>query len=516
MNFLQNHKWVYFSIFCLFIVAFAPVISYRYFPTVDGPAHLYNAKIIREILFGNSDFYSQYFVLNEEWIPNWSGHFIAVTVGLFLPLWAIEKVLILIIIAGLPLSILMLLRSLKIEISWNFLILLPFTYTLPLYLGFFNFMLAIPLSLVALSWIISWNKRKSKVSWILTSVLITTVYFSHLMVFGILFIISAIYILWTFRIESWNLENGKLLLQKFLSFFPRFILAIGFYSGRSIDGYKGASERLSLENLWKNLGEASSLVGLNAPIETPFTKLFLLGIVFLVVLVLFFRINTRSFRLTSDFILIAAFLFLILYFFIPDGIASGGFIAIRLQLFFLLFLVIWLVAQKMSLSISILTGLLGVIVSLSTLNYRLDVAKELDSDARQMIAISENIGSETVLLPLNYSTNWLHTNLSNYIGANRNVIVLDNYEAVFNVFPIKWRESKRPDDKVGNFAQSLNPEITIENYEKLTGVKIDHLSRWSFVNHEPDSLSSVTDSEINRLYEFGGNVEKIELFNRRK
>ncbi|MBK8416653.1 MAG: hypothetical protein IPL22_20360 [Bacteroidetes bacterium] len=45
------------------------------FLTVDGPAHLYNATIIREMLTGDQSLYALFFKFNEQLVPNWSGHF---------------------------------------------------------------------------------------------------------------------------------------------------------------------------------------------------------------------------------------------------------------------------------------------------------------------------------------------------------------------------------------------------------------------------------------------------------
>ena len=52
-----------------------PIWAFRYLPTQDGPSHLDNAQILKEL--GNStDAYTAYFEIRAELIPNWTSHLI--------------------------------------------------------------------------------------------------------------------------------------------------------------------------------------------------------------------------------------------------------------------------------------------------------------------------------------------------------------------------------------------------------------------------------------------------------
>ena len=64
---------------CLFlgmtILYLLPIWSIQFFPTQDGPSHVYNALIIKE--YFNTDRYplfQQYYNLNLQPMPNWFGH----------------------------------------------------------------------------------------------------------------------------------------------------------------------------------------------------------------------------------------------------------------------------------------------------------------------------------------------------------------------------------------------------------------------------------------------------------
>ena len=53
-----------------------PVLAFKFFPTVDGPAHLYNSNLIFELWTNTDGPISNYFQFNNTITPNWSGHFL--------------------------------------------------------------------------------------------------------------------------------------------------------------------------------------------------------------------------------------------------------------------------------------------------------------------------------------------------------------------------------------------------------------------------------------------------------
>src|SRR5689334_3287327 len=61
----------------LFIVAalaqLVPIWSVHYLPTTDGPSHLYNAWILRELLVGHDGAIGRYFEIDWRPHPNWIG-----------------------------------------------------------------------------------------------------------------------------------------------------------------------------------------------------------------------------------------------------------------------------------------------------------------------------------------------------------------------------------------------------------------------------------------------------------
>jgi hypothetical protein len=48
------------------------------------------------------------------------------------------------------------------------------------------------------------------------------------------------------------------------------------------------------------------------------------------------------------------------------------------------------------------------------------------------------IDNNKVILPINLSDNWLEVHFSNYLGVDKPLIILENYEAQVGWFPVKW------------------------------------------------------------------------------
>lgn len=64
-----------------------PFISLKIFPSLDGASHLANANVIRHLLFSNNTFLPQFFSINPEPVPNWTGHAFLALLMTIMPAW---------------------------------------------------------------------------------------------------------------------------------------------------------------------------------------------------------------------------------------------------------------------------------------------------------------------------------------------------------------------------------------------------------------------------------------------
>ncbi len=150
--------------------------------------------------------------------------------------------------------------------------------------------------------------------------------------------------------------------------------------------------------------------------------------------------------------------------------------------------------------------------------YKFSQIKVMSADAAEMTSVVKHLNEGKTIIPLNYCHNWLHTNLSNYLAADKLMLLFDNYEANTVHFPLKWVPQAQPNPLLGNFSISLNPTLNVAPYENKTGLHIDYLLRWCYQQNQQDSISEKTNQEITRHFKLiftspNGNAELFERNN---
>jgi hypothetical protein len=101
----NSKKWQRAELFAfttVTIINILPFIATKFFPSMDGASHLSNSNIINQLVFHHNNLFSQFFMLNPEPVPNWTSHLIISLLTLVLPAFAAEKILILVLLAGIP------------------------------------------------------------------------------------------------------------------------------------------------------------------------------------------------------------------------------------------------------------------------------------------------------------------------------------------------------------------------------------------------------------------------------
>ena len=78
-----------------------------------------------------------------------------------------------------------------------------------------------------------------------------------------------------------------------------------------------------------------------------------------------------------------------------------------------------------------------------------DATKNIESIAIDYVDVANHIEKNSVVLPINYSGNWLMAHFSNYLGVEKPIIILENYECLAGYFPLKWNVNTMPDSRFG-------------------------------------------------------------------
>jgi len=510
----KGNAFLLFFIFFLTAWLF-PVLSVRFFPTVDGPAHLYNSLLIKEYLAGHLDLF---FVMNSEPLPNWSGYVLMGVAEYLLPVHLVEKFILLVICLGIPFGMILLIRKFNPEPGIQWVLVLPFVYSLILYLGFINFLLSVVLLLVAIYLMLKWNNQLDRGRMIMLTILCTLVYFSHILSFVLLGIFTGILVLFNQR-EKYAENFFSVLSRYILIFVPGIIMGALFFSKRSLEGYKEeGDQRIAFPELMDWIKDGRPLISLNYENELAAAQIITWTIFLLTCIILVQRYISGSGFSKNYVLLVFSVVILFLYFIIPDGIASGGFVSVRLLYFFMMFLVIWILSNRFKQWMKIISIAAVSFYAVKNFPVRTTSAQELNKDVMELEMAAGFLEKGKTVLPLNYSNHWLHTNISNYLGCFSRAIVLDNYEAVYEVFPLSWKKSATPVGRTGNFAQSYRPYIEVEKYESETGIRIDYLTRWYYDESITDSVTQRTNADIHRLFTkiYSSPSNRIEVWARKE
>lgn len=472
-EFSKIEKYIFFLILLLNLL---PVLSYKFFPTMDGAAHLYNSNIINEMVLGNKDLH-QYYIFNSMPVPNWMGHIILSFFNLFLPAHVAERILLLSFLIGLPLAFRSLLKTISIENIHLSYIIFPFTYSFIFFLGFYNFLIALVFLLITLNYYIKNEENLTSFRKISSLLFLATItYFSHLFVFALLLLLIATRL--GFKTFFYPADVTKKFKQKAIDFIRKslylllstllpLLLFFNYLISKPASSETDFVEFNTLIEWLKNL---RPLIAISEQEEQKYTHKIFYIIAALFIYALFSKLYSKSkttgsftFRnLTanwksifnlSDFWFISAVILLAMYFNMPDSDGSAGYVSIRLAFIFFIFILLWIASQKLNKWIISLAMLLVLFFHFKLNTFYQDATKNIESIAIDYVDVANHIEKNSVVLPINYSGNWLMAHFSNYLGVEKPIIILENYECLAGYFPLKWNVNTMP-DRVDGSAQN--------------------------------------------------------------
>lgn len=414
-----------FLIFFIFlIVHLLPLFSVDVLLTLDGPSHLYNAKLFNELLLGNESI-SELYQINSELVPNYIGHLIlSLLLWLSTPILAL-KVLHIIYVVGIAFAFRKLVLQLNPENGKMSVLIFPLIYSTPFMSGFYNFSLALILLLFTLYFWFKNQNHKTTLFYIQLSVLLLLTYLSHSFTFAVLCLSLAVIIITQkgFRnFKFWVLDG----LKVFAAALIPIALAVSFTVSREAN-----YSYLTSEELWSQITSFKFIYTYHN--ESSFWVLSY---------VIFSLIGSVLFKKKQNLALIYVALILFgLYFVLPDGVGYASVFSIRTLMLSLLILMLWLAVQKRNRFIQYL--IIGMLFFYQA--HRMTELKEWSVDkhnkAKEIIALGNVIPANSIIKPIRALNTWQYFHLSNFLGVKKPQVILENYEAAHDYFPIKWKNN---------------------------------------------------------------------------
>ena len=446
----MQKPWVVL-ILALTVLYLIPIWSFHYFPSQDGPSHIANAEVIKD--FGDQErVFDQYYRLNTRPFPNWISHlWLAGWLYLVPPLVA-EKLLLSLYVILMPLCIWYLLQAAGHRQPLYLLLAYPFIYHFSLFMGFYNFSLAVPLCILSLGY---WWKHREAWTWQRVAILnlcLATTYFSHLVPYLLFYALVPFLAIASLR------TRWRLLLLNLVSVLPASILGIqyvltsGFSAAAQTPNNLGNFSRLLGELLWLN-----GLVSFNLVHEKRLGRVLVVVIAVAIVLGIAHRMwrwhRERTALLESrDYFLLPCVIVLGFYFYLPDGVANqGGLVTARMNLLAGLFILPWLKEDIWKMARWGMT-VLAVGVVLLNWGYFTHRIHLFQPELRAYTAGTDLLGENDVVMPLIFDKTGpysgrvqVFTHAMNYYCLENGNINLGNYEAQQHYFPVSFREDfQRP------------------------------------------------------------------------
>jgi hypothetical protein len=135
---------------------------------------------------------------------------------------------------------------------------------------------------------------------------------------------------------------------------------------------------------------------------------------------------------------------LALYLILPDMSRGYGFISSRLLVFFFLFFIAWIATANLNAWIRIAAVLVIITMNTFMLNIYITESRKLDVSAREIEKAATYIKPYSTVLPVNESEKWIYGHFSNYLGIEKPMVILENYEAGLDYFPVNWNFERMP------------------------------------------------------------------------
>ncbi len=497
-------KWEPIAFWSLALFNLLPVLGVGYFLTGDGPAHLYNAHLISQIISEPEGIASQFFYIREWLIPNLGGHlFLTIGIALFGPAMA-EKLLYATILFGFVVGFRYMVYSIDSSRKWVSWFGLILAHHFCFYIGFQSFSLALGLMFFIIGmWHRGYFHNHSYRVWIaVVALLALTICHVVPLLIALMYIALAEMF---YALDRGALEFRRLFLVALISLPSVVFVLIYILTAPAQDSGTFPDFISHAYNLYS--GTTLITIHQDERVYVAIFQLILLAC-FIPLLVSFKKLKSVRIQISTCLLL------LLVYFVVPDSMATGGFISVRIMLFIYIFA---------SMSVGLVSGngpmaavivLLAGILSVSLVRYHYKTMSKLSDHVAAVSAVNDYIEPGKTLLPLNYSHHWLDYNIGLYAGAYKKIVVLDNYEASKTAFPLAWKENMDPGDRLGNFGYSKTPSFHWRKYESETGAKLDYVLRYGFNKQISDSETLATSAKLSEYFTliFQDESMQIELW----
>jgi len=424
---------------------------FKYFPSQDGPCHIYNSFILRH--YNDPEYvFNDFYDIRKAPIPNWASHASMMLLMYLVPPLIAEKLLLTGYVVLMAVAMLYLVNAVEGDRMPLVFLGFPFIYNYLFLMGFYNFSLGLALFMLSVGyWWRRFNTFSVKHAVVLGSLLMV-VYFCHPV--PLVLAVFSIALVAVLSLPP-GFTRWKQAFISLLCTLPSLGLLLYYTRTRGTAQSPGS---WTLARLWEYFIRNESLA-YHSQSQIIFGKLVTGAFAFL-----FFYTLIRDHLLTKewrfrlrvrrrDFLLLLCTAFFAIYLRapdgmsgggFPDGMSGGGFIKTRMVLFPFLIVIPWLSWDMPKVSKGTVGGLL-MLLSVAYIAHASYYHKVMNDDMKIYTSGRDALEKNKVVLPLSFNhfgRSWrigafLHA--VGHYGYTTGCIELDNYEATTDYFPTAFK-----------------------------------------------------------------------------
>jgi hypothetical protein len=459
---LMKNGWKYIEpalFYGILALSLTYIVIGGYNPSLDGPSHLYNARILGYLISGNS-FVGNFYTVNKVPIPNITDHLLLVLFSTVFSLITSLKLLLIICVGGFALLFRALIVMLYPENKGLSAFAIPLAHSFLFYMGFYNFCL----SLVFILWTTYFylkhfhevKNHVNKGKYIGLSVLILVTYFTNGLALLILGLLLALFELRaTLLYLKQDRANNKVIWKRIglfiLLWAPSIACFISFLTLVPALG-SNPNDILTFKEHLYGICNMRPLEVFNGE-EIMATRGFFLLLVLLCSssFALWAKEKEKKGPFISMFFLLVSVVILLLYFIVPNG-ASVGMMSVRLCFYMFLFFTLWLVLRPNFQAVKWIAviGVYSLHIFLQTQKHY-PYCRNLNKLASEIYDAGKHVQPNSIVFPVYCTDNWMMDHFIDYSGLDKPIINPDNYEARVRWFPVVWNSNAINSSFVENY-----------------------------------------------------------------
>ena len=473
-------RWVFWAVLALQIL---PVWLFHYFPSHDGPIHIYNCLVLKDIFTSQHGIAQTYYTLNPQFPLNVLAHVLLTALTFIANPLVAEKLFLTIYAITLGLSARYALASIRRQSLFLSFLILPTVFNFTVYMGFYNFIIAIPIFFWTFGY---WRRNAADLRWPKVAVLAAAflvMYLAHLFVVAFAFLVIGIVVLAAVLrsqpFRFWRVPEFRTVY----AMLPTAALAAYFIIKRSVPN-KYNNPLRSLRDLFHDNFIVSFYAG-----ETVIAIAFFLFIA-LTTAWQIRKAAKRGARWKTDGYLIALVVSLFLYLVASNEMIGGGYTRIRLLLFVVFTDLFWLAQFHYSPRFIRFTQGFSIAMALSLALFHASAYRMLNPYLAEYASAGSVMATAKSMLALNYSVQgrtasggrisrragpFRHADA--YVGIERRLALIDNYEATTLLFPLVFVPGQNPFPAMVDLYDEP-PCADLDAYVAATHRPMDYVMIW--------------------------------------